>query len=92
MSNMAPGEGSPNDNPAAVPEQPYEPHQGTGDAERPQEEVEEAQQAPPSPVQGAVGRTDVYGRPIQGEPQPDPEPERDTQGTSSTDAPADGGQ
>lgn len=88
MSHMAPGEGSPVDNPQAVPAaQPYEPQQGTGPAERPAEVVEELQaqdqgQAPaeeeappPSPVQGAVGRTDVNGRPIKGggEPQPDPE-------------------
>lgn len=78
MSHMAPGEGSPNDNPAAAPDQPYEPQQGTGDAERPQEEVDALQaqeEPPPSPVQGAVGRTDVYGRPLPPgqEPQPDPE-------------------
>ena len=43
MSIMAPGEGSPNDNEDATPEIPYEPQQGTGDAERPQEEVDQLQ-------------------------------------------------
>jgi hypothetical protein len=87
MSHMAPGEGSPVDNPQATPAaQPYEPQQGSGPAERPQEQVDELQAqelqsaeseevTPPSAVQGAVGRTDVYGRPIKGDPQPDPEPE-----------------
>jgi hypothetical protein len=45
MSHIAPGEGSPNDNPAINPEQPYEPQQGTGDAERPQEQVDELQES-----------------------------------------------
>jgi hypothetical protein len=45
MSHMAPGEGSPVDNPNAVPMSiPYEPQQGTGEAEISEEEVQRRQE------------------------------------------------
>jgi hypothetical protein len=45
MTHAAPGSGSPVDNPNFLPaDQPYEPNQGTGDAERPQEEVDAEQE------------------------------------------------
>lgn len=44
MTHADPGSGSPVDNPNFHPaEQPYEPQQGTGDAAKPQEEVDAEQ-------------------------------------------------
>jgi hypothetical protein len=50
---MAPGEGSPNDHPELLPEIPYEPDQGTGDAKKPEEELEgNSPEVPPDVVPG----------------------------------------
>jgi hypothetical protein len=43
MSHMAPGEQSPAIDPDNAPDVPYEAEQGTGDAEKTQEEVEREQ-------------------------------------------------
>jgi hypothetical protein len=76
MTHAAPGEGSPVDNPNFTPaEQPYEPNQGTGDAERPQEEVDAEQLKLVAPSDAAP-RTDTDGKAIPPEPAEDEKPKR----------------
>ncbi len=72
MTHAAPGSGSPADNPNFTPtDQPYEPQQGTGEAEKPQEEVDAEQERdlPFIAPSDAAPHTDVDGRAIPPEPE-----------------------
>lgn len=71
MTNVAPGQGSPVDNPNALPaDLPYEPQQGTGEGKKSQKEVDEQQEREfIAPVDSAP-RTDTDGQAIPDEPEP----------------------
>jgi hypothetical protein len=71
MSHMAPGEGSPVDNPNATPEVPYEPQQGTGRAKKSQKQVdkEQAEEQDFIAPSDAMPHTDVDGKAIPDEPE-----------------------